>query len=424
MTDAARHHAQSLDQEDPLAGVASRFYKQPGVIYLDGNSLGLLSQHAEAAVLGILNDWKQFAIQGWTEGVHPWFHLSRKVAGLLAPLIGASATSIALGESVTVHLHQLIASFFQPSVERNGILIDDLAFPTDRYVVESQLRLRGLEITDHLKVFASDDGQTFDEAKLINALADRRLALAVLPSVLYRSGQLLNMKRITEAARQSDVTILWDCSHSVGVVPHQFELDGIELAVGCTYKYLNGGPGAVAFLYVHPDRLVQHPGLAGWFGCDPTRQFAMESAFHPAPDAGRFLLGTPQILSLAPLLGALQMIQQTSMQAIREKSLKLTGFLREHVQARLSHNGVAIVTPFDDSRRGGHLALRHPHAAQLSLALRQKGVVPDYRPPDLLRLAPVPLYTSFSECVRAVEILEELLRTGSYLETSADGLVT
>ena len=423
MTDAVRLHAQSLDHQDPLAGVAGQFYQHPGVIYLDGNSLGLLSQQAEAAVLDTLKDWKDYAIQGWTEGTHPWFHLSREVSALLAPLIGASASSIALGESVTVNLHQLIASFFQPPGDRNGILIDDQAFPTDRYVVESQLRLRGLEVAEHLKVFVSDD-ETINEERLINALADPCLALAVLPSVLYRSGQLLNMKRITRAARQAGVTILWDCSHSVGVVPHQFEQDGIELAVGCTYKYLNGGPGAVAFLYVHPDKLGQSPGLAGWFGCDPTRQFAMEGVFHPAPDAGRFLLGTPHVLSLAPLLGALQMIQEAGMQAIREKSLKLTAYLRELAQAWLSHHGVTIVTPMEDTLRGGHLTLRHPHAAQLSIALRQMGVVPDFRLPDLLRLAPAPLYTSFSECARAVEILEELLRAGSYLESSADGLVT
>jgi kynureninase len=157
MTDAVRHHAQSPDHQDPLAGVASQFYKQPGVIYLDGNSLGLLSQQAEAAVLNTLNDWKEYAIQGWTEGTHPWFQLTREVSALLAPLIGASASAIALGESVTVNLHQLIASFFQSTGKRNCILIDDMAFPTDRYVVESQLRLRGLEVTDHLKVFTSDD---------------------------------------------------------------------------------------------------------------------------------------------------------------------------------------------------------------------------------------------------------------------------
>lgn len=415
---------EARDHSDMLAEKSLCFRKPPHTIYLDGNSLGLISQEAEEAIHDTIKDWRQLAIQGWTEGAHPWFHLSREVASLLAPLMGSTATSVAVGESVTVNLHQLLASFFEPGQGRDCILIDDLAFPTDRYVVESQLRLRGLDVAEHLKVFCSADGQTLDEEKLIQSLADPRIAMAVLPSVLYRSGQLLNLAAITQAARQAGVIILWDCSHSVGVVPHHFERDGIELAVGCTYKYLNGGPGAVAFLYVHPDRLHQRPGLAGWFGSDPAKQFAMQPTFYPAQDAGRFLLGTPHILSMVPLLGSLQVIRAVGIEAIREKSLKLTTFLREQVQAQLSSYGVTIVTPVEDERRGGHLTLRHPQAVKLSLALRQRGVIPDYRPPDLLRLAPAPLYTSISECAHAVEILETLLRTGSYLETTPDGLVT
>lgn len=418
------YSAEALDSHDPLADMALRFRNPLHTIYLDGNSLGLLSDKAEAAVLDALKSWKELAIQGWTEGPHPWFHLSREVASLLAPLVGATASSVAVGESVTVNLHQLLASFFQPEQGRDCILIDDLAFPTDRYVVESQLRLRGLDPANHLKIFGSDDGQTLDEEKLIQALSEPRIAVAVLPSVLYRSGQLLNMAAITQAARKAGVIILWDCSHSVGVVPHYFERDGIELVVGCTYKYLNGGPGALAFLYVHPERVSQQPGLAGWFGSDPSKQFAMEPNFQPADDAGRFLLGTPHILSLSPLLGSLKIIRQARIEVIREKSLALTMFLRDRVEAQLTRYGVTIVTPVEDDKRGGHVTLRHPHASRLSVALRQRGVVPDHRPPDLLRLAPSPLYTSFSECGRAVDILEELLCTGSFLETSADGLVT
>jgi kynureninase len=325
---------------------------------------------------------------------------------------------------VTTNLHQLIASFFQPSGARNSILIDSLAFPTDRYVVESQLRLRGLSTDRHLQQIDSDNGLTLDEERLCQLLSDPSIAFVVLPTVLYRSGQLLNIGRITRAGKQHGVTILWDCSHSVGVVPHQFLHDGIELAVGCTYKYLNGGPGAVAFLYVHPDRLHQLPGLAGWFGCDPARQFAMEQTFYPATDAGRYLLGTPHVLSLAPLLGALQVFHEVGINAIRRKSLLLTQILREVTEQKLSRYGVTCITPLTDTERGGHLTLRHPQAGKLSSTLRQRGMVPDHRPPDLLRLAPAPLYTSFVECVRAIDILEEVLRTVSYQELTPNGLVT
>jgi kynureninase len=232
------------------------------------------------------------------------------------------------------------------------------------------------------------------------------------------------MKRITAVARANHILIVWDCSHSAGVVPHHLEDDDIQLAVGCTYKYLNGGPGAVAFLFVHPDLLDTQPGLAGWFGSDPARQFAMEPTFTPARDAGRFLLGTPHILSLAPLLGSLPMIQQAGIDAIRKKSLALTRFLRDEIEQRLASLGVTCVTPVNDTERGGHLTLRHPEASSLSIAMRQRGVIPDHRPPDLLRLAPAPLYTSFAECSQAVSILEDLLRTGSYRNMTTHGLVT
>lgn len=421
---ADRKEAQTLDLKDPLAGWAEQFYTQPGCIYLDGNTLGLLSRSAETAVLETMQSWKQRAIDGWTKGPHPWFSLSREVGKLLAPLVGAKPESIALGDSVTVMLHQLLASFFQPATGRDKILIDELAFPTDRYAVESHLRLRRLKPSNHLALLRSQDGQTLDEEQLITALSSPGIALAVLPTVLYRSGQLLNIRRITQAARLAGVTVIWDCSHSVGVVPHQFAEDGIELAVGCTYKYLNGGPGAVAFTYVHPERLTAEPGLAGWFGSDPKWQFAMESEFHPAKDAGRFLLGTPHILSLAPLLGSLRIIEKAGIQAIRAKSLKLTRVLRNEVESKLSWAGVTCVTPKEDEHRGGHLTLRHRHVSQLSQALRSAGVVPDFRPPDLLRLAPAPLYTSFQQCVKAVNILAELIQSGEYLDMTKDEIVT
>jgi kynureninase len=238
--------------------------------------------------------------------------------------------------------------------------------------------------------------------------------VAVLPSVLYRSGQLLDMPHVTRRARERSVLIAWDCSHSAGVVPHQFLTDDIDLAFGCTYKYLNGGPGAVGYLYVHPRWRDHGPGLAGWFGCDPARQFAMEPTFHPAADAGRFLLGTPHVLSLAPLIGSLELIVRAGVTALRRKSLMLTAYLRQEVEERLTAYGVQLVTPRADNCRGGHVTLAHPESGRLSRALRARGVIPDYRPPDLLRLAPAPLYTSFAECRGAIDILEDILASRSY----------
>jgi kynureninase len=237
---------------------------------------------------------------------------------------------------------------------------------------------------------------------------------------VYTTGQLLDLPRLTRDGLTRGVLIAWDCSHSAGVVPHRFRADDIHLAFGCTYKYLNGGPGSVGWLYtdrsILPFLVIKRPGLAGWFGSDPARQFEMSDDFHPSADAGRYMIGTPHVLSLAPLVGALGLIGEAGIDAIREKSLRQTAFLRELVEARLARFRVRVVTPREDDRRGGHLTLAHPDAGKLSRALRARGVVPDFRLPDLLRLAPAPLYTSFAECERAVTVLEDILATNAHRE--------
>lgn len=402
-----------LDARDALAGLAMEFAKPPNRIYLDGNSLGLLCRPAEAALRGALDAWREHAIQGWTAGPDPWFDLPRRVAQLLAPLLGAEAGDVMVGQSTTVNLHQLFATHYDPNSSRPRVLIDIHSFPTDRYAVASHLALRGRDPVRNLIVVGAENNELLDDDEIVAAF-DRDVGWAVLPSVLYRSGQLLDMPWITHEARQRGVSIVWDCSHSAGVAPHRFRADDIDFAVGCTYKYLNGGPGSAAFLYEHPRWRERAPGLAGWFGVAPARQFAMEPAFHPADDAGRFLMGTPHIFSIAPLLGSLTLIQRVGVAALREKSLQLTRFLREHMEKRLADWGVAVITPAQDARRGGHLTLAHAEAGQLSRALRQRGVIPDFRPPNLLRLAPAPLTTSFAECEQAVSILHDILRTKSY----------
>lgn len=230
------------------------------------------------------------------------------------------------------------------------------------------------------------------------------------------------MRHVTRAA---GALIAWDCSHSAGVVPHRFRDDGIDLAFGCGYKYLNGGPGAAGWLYVHPRLRDRLPGLAGWFGCDPARQFEMAADFHPAADAGRFQIGTPNVFSLAPLLGSLQVLLDAGIDRIRAKSVAQTRFLMEYGRERLGRYGVGVVTPDDPARRGGHVTFTHPEAAKLSRALRAAGVVPDFRPPDMLRFAPAPLYTSFAECAAGVDTLAGILADNTHHRLAdADALVT
>jgi kynureninase len=411
--------AADLDAQDPLAEYAVEFYKTPGQIYLDGNSLGLLCKPAEASLNQAIDAWRTRAIQGWTEGPEPWFEMSRKVAALLAPILGAESADVMVGQSTTVNLHQILATYYDPNGPKPRILIDEWCFPSDRYAVASHLRLRGRDAVNDL-VVAPYQEHLLTDSDLLSRMTDG-VGLAILPSVVYRTGQMLDTSYLTWEARARGVVIAWDCSHSAGVVPHSFWRDEIDLAFGCTYKYLNGGPGAVGWLYAHPWFRECAPGLAGWFGCDPSRQFEMASEFHPASSASRFQIGTPHVLSLAPLIGALELIGRATVPAIRAKSELQMFFLHAEIWSRPSlRRSLEVVTPLSHDCRGGHIALVHPAARKLSEALRHRGVIPDFRPPDLLRLAPAPLYTSFAECMQAIDILEDILNTRAH-EQLPDG---
>jgi kynureninase len=405
---------------DRLARFRTLFHPPPGVIYLDGNSLGPLCEPAERALRAAVESWRDRAILGWTAGEVPWFEISRAVAAKLAPLLRAEPGRVAVGQSTTVNLHQLLASFYRPD-RRPKIVIDAFAFPTDRYAVVSHLSLRGRSEADLVVVPAEAD-RTLSEDRLLAAMT-LDVGFAVLPAVVYTTGQLLDLPRVTAEARVKGVLVAWDCSHSAGIVPHHFADDGIDLAFGCGYKYLNGGPGAAAWLYISPRHAAVGPGLAGWFGSDPARQFAMADAFAPATDAGRFLMGTPHVFSLAPLLGALGVLLDVGVETLRTHSLALTAHLRGLVGAKLTRFGVRVVTPPEDHRRGGHVTLAHPAAGPLSAALRARHVVPDFRPPDLLRLCPHPLYNTPAECDSAVAVIEDLLATKAY-DGAAASVVT
>jgi len=400
--------ARRLDEADPLARFGAEFHRVPGQIYLDGNSLGLLGKRAEAATLAALDAWKTRGIGGWLDADPPWFSLAETLGEKVAGLVGAAADEVVVTGSTTANLHQLLATFYQPTGTRTKILADSLCFPSDLYAIQSHLRLRGLEWLDHGTLAGSEDGRTLDEGAIESAMTED-IALAILPAVVYRSGQLLDMERICRAARERGVVLGWDCSHSVGAIPHRLGAWGADFAFWCSYKYLNGGPGAVGGLFVARRHFGVAPGLAGWFGMRKDRQFDMGPTFEPAIGAGGMQVGTPHILSMAPLLGALELIEEAGIEAIRAKSLALTGFLRELVEAELSEFGVGCVTPTEDHRRGGHVALTHPEAARICRALIAAGVIPDHRPPDIVRLAPVALYTSFADVREAVSRLRAIL---------------
>ncbi len=409
--------ARDLDRRDPLRRFRKAFYHPENTVYLDGNSLGLLCRPAEDALLQTVLEWRTLAIRGWLESHPPWFELAERLGMQLAPLIGAEPDEVIVANSTTVNLHQLLATFYDPQAAAAKILADELCFPSDRYALQSFLRLLGKQ-PDQIRFVESRDGLTLDERQLVRAMDDG-VQLVVLPSVLYVSGQLLDIAHLTDAAHRRGAMIGFDCSHSVGVVPHQLSRDRVDFAFFSTYKYLNGGPGSVAGIYLNRRHFGRRAGLAGWFGCQKSRQFEMDQQFHQAAHAGGLQIGTPPVLSAAPLRGSLQLIHEAGIDSIRRKSLQLTGYLRSLIETCLAEFDIECVEPSDNARRGGHVAVRHEKASALSRALRSRGVIPDYRDPDILRLAPAPLYTSYTDCFQAVKTLEQIMREGNF-EDQAD----
>ncbi|NJP38747.1 kynureninase [Alkalicoccus luteus] len=377
-----------------------------GQVYLDGNSLGLLSKPAEEAVYRVINDWKTHAIDGWTEGRQPWFYLASTLSRYASGLIGAQQKETVITGSITANLHQLLATFYQPEGTRREVVTEAVAFPTDSYVTNSWVK----HGADKIEVSPREDRLLYEED--IEARLSERTALVLLPSVLYRTGQRLDMKRLTEAAHSAGAVIGWDLAHSFGVMPHELHEEGADFAVWCTYKYANGGPGATGGLYVHEKHHHTSPALTGWFGSDQTKQFDMDTVFEPASDASAFQMGTPNILSMAPLIGSLEMLVEAGIDTIRSRSLQLTALLREGINSLQElDNRLQVVTP---AACGGHIACSHPEAARIVKALKASGVVPDFRAPDIIRLAPSPLYTSAADVIQAVETLEAILKNRTY----------
>ncbi|MTW87860.1 kynureninase [Virgibacillus dakarensis] len=408
-----KSYAQYLDQQDELKHFRNEFYVSDETIYFDGNSLGLLSKRAEQAVAELMDSWKRYAIDGWTEGHHPWFYLSEKLGDQLAPLVGARPEEVIVTGSTTTNLHQLVASFYRPNGRKTKILADELNFPSDIYALKSQLKLKGYDSSKHLIQVPSNDRNTLKTSDIIANMTDD-VALIVLPGVLYRSGQILDMKTLTKEAHKRNILIGFDLCHSIGSIPHHLSDWDVDFAFWCTYKHLNGGPGSVAGLYVNKRHFGHEPGLAGWFSSAKEKQFDMEHHLTPAADAGAYQIGTPHLLSIAPLIGALELFQEAGITRIREKSLRLTNYLMELIEAELSSYGFFIANPREAAMRGAHVFLEHQEAARICKALKAAGVIPDFRTPNGIRLAPVPLYNMFAEVWQTVQILKSIMDKGDY----------
>jgi kynureninase len=411
--------ARRLDARDSLSAFRGHFHIPPDTIYLDGNSLGLLSRQAEASLKRVSEEWRELAIGGWLDAGTPWFTLAEHLGERAAALVGAGGEEVVCAGATTVNLHALLASFYAPEGRRTKILADALNFPSDIYALQGQLALRGLAPQENLVLVppaSPGDQGLLDEETIIRFMSEE-VAVALLPSVLYRSGQLLDMAALTREAHERGILIGFDCSHSTGVVPHRFDDWGVDFAFWCGYKYLNGGPGSAAFLYVNRRHFGRRPLLAGWFGSDKDVQFQMSLDFQPAAGAGRWQISSPPILSMAPLKGALEVTREAGIERIREKSLRLTDYLIFLADRLLpeADTGISVATPRDHSRRGGHVALSGDERMwRVYQALKARGVVADFRPPGILRLAPVPLYNSFREVHDTLLLLKQILDSREY----------
>jgi kynureninase len=407
--------ARNLDSEDPLAEFRKRFYVPKGTIYLDGNSLGLLSKDSESSVLRTLDEWKTLGIRGWLEAKSPWFYLAEQLGAKCAKLVGAEPEEVVLTGATTVNIHSLVHTFYQPKGKRKKILADELNFPTDIYALKSAIRLRGLNPVRDLVLAPSVDGRFLDERKIVELMTDE-VALVFLPSVLYRSGQLLNIQFLTKAAHGRKIPIGFDCSHSVGTVPHKFDKWNLDFALWCSYKYLNGGPGGTAFLYVNKQHFRREPALAGWFGYVKEKQFDLSLDFEHSKSAAGWQISSPAILSSAPIEGSLDIILEAGIDRIREKSLKMTSYLMFLIEETLSEEpyDFSIGTPREPERRGGHVAVEHGEARRVSEALKKRGVITDFRPPNVIRIAPIPLCNTFYEVWKVVQHLKETIDMREY----------
>ncbi len=412
MLDTGRAHAEALDAADPLASFRQRFVVDDEVVYVDGNSLGRLPRAVGDRLSATVDQWGSRLVSGWAD----WIDLPTQVGDRLAAVVlGAGPGQVLVTDSVTVNLYKLASAALDARSDRRSVVIDADDFPTDRYVIEGLAAHRGLELC--VMHDAPLDGHHPDDvASMCDSCSP---ALVVLSHVNYRTGTLLDMAAVTRVVQERGALMLWDVSHSVGAVPIDLDAAGADLAVGCTYKYVNAGPGAPAFLYVRSalQESLRSP-IWGWFG--QRDQFEMGPSYEPEAGITRFLAGSPPIIGIAAVDAALEVIAEADMTVVREKSQALTRLVVDLHDARLAPLGFELGTPRDPERRGSHVSMRHPDAWQLCRALIERAhVVPDFRGPDSIRFGVSPLYTRFVDAWDAVDRLGHLVETDEYREVVA-----
>ena len=413
--------AKQLDREDPLASWREQFHIPPGAYYFTGNSLGLQPVAAERLLTEELEDWRKFGVEGHFESRRPWVNYQDQLTEGLALIAGALPSEVVAMNTLTVNLHLLLISFFRPAGQRTQLMIEQGAFPSDRYAALSQLQLHGLDPAVDLIELAPRPGEhtlrTEDiEARI--AEAGDRLACVAMSGVQYYTGQLFDMERITRAAHNVGASCGFDLAHAAGNVALKLHDWDVDFACWCGYKYLNGGPGCAAGAFVH-QRHANDPGLlrlAGWWGHNAEKRFKMEPDFDPIPGAAGWQMSNAPVLNMAALLASLETFKAVGMEALHKKSFALTAFLERGLDRVAAATGtqLEIITPRDPAQRGCQLSVvAHGHGRGLFDRLTAEGVVADWREPAVIRLAPVPLYNSFEDVAHFLRILEGGLRDAS-----------
>jgi len=420
---AAETEARARDADDPLAAFAAEFHHPVDaagrrLVYLCGHSLGLQPTAAGQYVQRELEDWARLGVLGHHAATRPWIDYHEHFNATLASLVGALPGEVVAMNSLTVNLHLMMVGFFTPAGGRNCILIEKSAFPSDRYAIVSQLGWHGLDAERHLIEVAPRPGEYQLRSEDLIATIERRsadIALVLLPGVQYLTGQALEIAPLVAAARRAGACVGLDLAHAIGNTLPRLHDWNVDFAVWCSYKYLNGGPGAIGGCFVHERHAgdLDRPRLAGWWGHDRASRFAMEPRFTPMPGAAGWQLSNPPILSSAPLLASLEQFRRAGPARLRAKSIELTGLLRSAIEALLGED-VEILTPRAPDARGCQLSLRlrrPPETARRCFdALARAGIVADRREPDVLRLAPTPLFNSFADAAAAAAALATAVR--------------
>ncbi|MBT3669162.1 MAG: kynureninase [Chloroflexi bacterium] len=413
-----KKYAEELDASDPLSRFRKKFFiDDPELIYLDGNSLGRLPLDSITSAKNLVEkEWGVDLIRGWGKG---WLNSPEKISEKLAKVIGAQPEEVIIADSTSINLFKLVLSALKFQSSKREIITDDLNFPSDLYVLEAVVKV--VEMDHEIKIINSEDGIMGPEKKIISNITDKT-ALVTLSHTTFKSGYTYDLIKITQAAHQKGALTIFDLSHSVGSMPIHLNKDNVDMAVGCTYKYLNGGPGAPAFIYIRKDlmeKLINH--IYGWMGKKDMFDFSLE--YDPDPTIRQFLTGTIPVLSTLLIENGVNLILEAGIDNLRQKSIKQTDYLINLWNDELKKIGFSMNSPIETSRRGSHISLGHEEGWRIDQALiNDMKVIPDFRTPNLLRLGIAPLYTSYVDIYKAIQRIKEVVEQGIYKKYSKEKL--